>query len=167
MVNQYADRGRFFSTVDVRQRRKVAVVGQTIVDELGLGDQPVGKEIYVGSLPVTVIGVMEKQGRNLGQDSDDFVFVPFDTALTLFGRDAADQVQIHIRVDSTDDVEQVRDGITRLLRQRHDLAKDAKDDFQVQTQDDLLDLFKTILGAVTAWWAASSASPSSWAASGS
>ena len=150
VVNQFADRGRFFSTVDVRQRRKVVVVGQTVVDELALGDDPVGKEIYVGSLPVTVIGVMEKQGRTLGQDSDDLVFVPFETALTLFGRDAADQVQIHLRVASTDDVEQARDGIKRLLRSRHDLAADAKDDFQVQTQDDLLDLFKAILGAVTA-----------------
>ena len=150
VVNQFADRGRFFSTVDVRQRRKVVVVGQTVVDELALGDDPVGKEIYVGSLPVTVIGVMEKQGRTLGQDSDDLVFVPFETALTLFGRDAADQVQIHLRVASTDDVEQARDSIKRLLRSRHDLAADAKDDFQVQTQDDLLDLFKAILGAVTA-----------------
>ena len=150
VVNQFADRGRFFSTLDVRQRRKVAVVGQTVVDELGLGDDPVGREIYVGSLPVTVIRVMERQGRTLGQDSDDLLFVPFETALTLFGRDAGDQVQIHMRVASTGDVEQVRDGIKRLLRGRHALAAGAKDDFQVQTQDDLLDLLKTILGAVTA-----------------
>ncbi len=149
VVNQTVDRGRFFSTVDIRQRRKVAVIGESVVEELRLGDQPVGKEIYVGSVPVTVIGVMEEQGQVLGQDQDDLVVVPFDTALSLFGRRAADQVQIHLRVASTEAIEPARDGIRRLLRQRHDLAEGQPDDFQIQTQDDLLELFETVLGAVT------------------
>jgi putative ABC transport system permease protein len=149
VVNQYVDRGRFFSPVDVRQRHKVAVLGQTVADELGLAE-PVGAEIYVGSLPVTVVGVMEEQGRTLGQDSDDVVIVPFATALSLFGREAANQVQIHIRVAGTEEVEPVREGIQRLLRRRHHIGPDDRDDFQVQTQDDLLDLFNKILGGVTA-----------------
>jgi putative ABC transport system permease protein len=149
VVNQAVDRGRFFSTIDLRQRRKVAVVGGTVVEELRLGDEPVGKEIYVGSVPVTVIGVMEEQGQVLGQDYDDMVLVPFDTALSLFGRRAADQVQVHLRVESTEAIEPARDAIRRLLRQRHDLAEGQPNDFQIQTQDDLLKLFETLLGAVT------------------
>ncbi len=150
VTNQSVDRGRFFSTVDIRQRHKVAVLGQTVVDELRLGAEPVGREIYVGALPVTVIGVMEEQGRALGQDQDDLVIVPFDTALSLFGRHAADQVQIHLRVGSTAVIEQVRDGIRRLLRRRHDLGEGREDDFRIETQDDLLELFETVLGGVTA-----------------
>jgi len=150
VTNQSVDRGRFFSTVDIRQRHKVAVLGQTVVDELRLGAEPVGKEIYVGALPVTVIGVMEEQGRALGQDQDDLVIVPFDTALSLFGRHAADQVQIHLRVGTTGVIEQVRDGIRRLLRRRHHLGAGREDDFRIETQDDLLELFETVLGGVTA-----------------
>ncbi len=150
VANQTVDRGRFFSTIDIRQRHKVAVLGQTVVDELRLGEQPVGKEIYVGALPVTVIGVMEEQGRALGQDQDDLVIVPFDTALSLFGRHAADQVQIHLRVGATGVIEQVRDGLERLLRRRHDLGEGREDDFRIETQDDLLELFETVLGGVTA-----------------
>jgi len=150
VVNAAVDRGRFFSTVDVRQRHKVVVLGQTVVDELRLGDRPLGKEIYVGPLPVTVIGVMEKQGRALGQDQDDLVIIPFDTALSLFGRRAADQVQVHLRVGSTAVIEQVRDGIQRLLRRRHDIGEGREDDFRIETQDDLLELFETVLGGVTA-----------------
>jgi len=149
VVNQFVDRGRFFSTVDVRQRRKVVVIGETVAEELRLGRDPVGQEIYVGSVPVTVIGVMEEQGQTLGQDADDVVIVPFDTALSIFGRRAADQVQIHLRVADTDAIEGARAAIRRLLRQRHDLAEDQDDDFQIQTQDDLLDLFQSILTAVT------------------
>ncbi|MEM7480359.1 MAG: ABC transporter permease [Acidobacteriota bacterium] len=150
VVNQYVARGRFFSTVDVQRRRKVAVVGQTVVEELELGDDPVGKEIYIGSVPVTVIGVMEETGQTLGQDGDDMVIVPFQTSLTLFGRRAADQVQVHVRVSDTGAIEGVRDRIRRLLRQRHELGDEDADDFQIQTQDDILDLFTSILGGVTA-----------------
>jgi len=77
------------------------------------------------------------------------VIVPFDTALSLFGRHAADQVQIHLRVADTGVIEQVRDGVRRLLRRRHDLGEGREDDFRIETQDDLLELFETVLGGVT------------------
>ncbi|MEM7048214.1 MAG: ABC transporter permease [Acidobacteriota bacterium] len=150
VANQLVDRGRFFSAVDIQRRRKVAVVGQTVVEELDLGTDPIGKEVYLGSVPVTVVGVMEEAGQTLGQDGDDVVFIPFDTALSVFGRRAGDQVQVHARVTSTEAVEGVRDRIRRVLRQRHDLGEDDADDFQIQTQDDLLDLFTSILRGVTA-----------------
>ncbi len=145
----YADRGRFLSPIDLRTRRKVAVVGQTVVDELDLGDEPVGREIYVGSLPVTVVGVMEERGRSLGFDQDDLVFVPFDTALTLFGREAGEQVQLRIQLEEAADVPGFKEAATELLRRRHDLAPDDSDDFEIQTQDEILESTNTILAGVT------------------
>ena len=85
VANHTVDRGRFISRIDLEHRRKVVVVGQEVVDELKLGDQPVGKEIYVGNMPATVIGVMEERGQSLGRNQDNLVFVPFDAALSLFG----------------------------------------------------------------------------------
>ena len=93
---------------------------------------------------------MEKKGQNLGLDYDDLVFVPFDSALNLFGRNAGDQVQVRLQAESTDVVEQVKDSITRLLRQRHKLPAGEPDDFQIQTQDEILESVNRILGSVTA-----------------
>ena len=145
----YVERGRFLSAIDLRNRRRVAVIGETVVDELELGGEPIGREIYVGNLPVTVVGVMEGRGRIFGFDQDDIVFVPFDTALTLFGRDAADQVQLRIQLASAEDVPGFKEAATELLRDRHDLGPDDSDDFQIQTQDEILEQTNTILAMVT------------------
>jgi putative ABC transport system permease protein len=145
----YVDQGRFFSEIDLAHRRKVVVVGQEIVDELRLGDDPLGKEIYVGKLPMTVIGVMEEKGQSLGQDPDDFAFVPFDTSLSLFGRDAGDQVQLRLLAKSPEVVDQVVDGVRRVLRRQHRLPEGEPDDFQIQTQDDILETVSQIGGFIT------------------
>jgi putative ABC transport system permease protein len=148
--NYTVDRGRFFSRLDLAERRKVVVIGPDIVDELMLGPDPVGREVYVGNLPVTVIGVMEKRGVSLGTDIDNLAFVPFDTALALFGRSAAEQVQLRIQATDAEVVEQVKDEITRVLRVRHRIAEGQPDDFEVVLQDEILKTVGSILGSVTA-----------------
>ena len=146
--NHEVELGRFFSRVDMAHRRKVAVVGQKVVEELGLSD-PVGKEIYVGSLPVSIIGVMEKRGQALGQDMDDLVFIPFDTAVNLLGRTAGEQIQLRLQAVDAASVDQVKDGISSLLRQRHKIAEGQPNDFDVMLQDEILKSVGSILGMIT------------------
>jgi putative ABC transport system permease protein len=150
VMNYTVDRGRFFSKLDLETRNKVAAIGKDIVDELSLGEEPIGKQIYVGDLAVQVIGVMEEKGQTLGQNLDDLVFLPFDTALTLFGREAGERIQIRVQAVDTASVERVRDGIQDLLRQRHGIAKDQPDDFQVVLQDEILKNITGFLGGLTA-----------------
>jgi putative ABC transport system permease protein len=148
--NDNVDRGRFFSSIDLKHRRKVAVVGQKVVDELELGGDPIGKEIYVGHLPMTVIGIMEERGQSLGQNQDDRVFIPYNTAVVLFGDAAGSGGQLHVQAISADEVERTRDGIEQVLRRRHDLGPDDENDFQVLIQDEMLQTVDEILGGVTA-----------------
>jgi putative ABC transport system permease protein len=150
VTNQSVDRGRFFSQVDLENHRKVTVIGPKIADELNLGPNPLGKEIYIDVYPATVIGLMEKKGQNLGMDFDDIVYVPFNSAVSLFGRNAADQVQIRLTATGPERVEQVKDGIGRLLRQRHKIPASEPDDFEIQTQDEILKTVNKVLGSVTA-----------------
>jgi putative ABC transport system permease protein len=147
--NHTVDRGRFFGHIDLSHRRKVAVVGQQVVEELRLGSQPIGKDIYVGNLPVTVVGIMEEKGQSLGQDIDDLIFIPFDTGLNLFGRRSGDQVQLRLQAESPEVVEQVRDGIVQVLRRRHRIPEGQPDDFQVLLQDEILESVGSILGMIT------------------
>jgi putative ABC transport system permease protein len=150
VMNHTVDRGRFFSKIDLENRRKVVVVGTEVVEKLNLGREPLGKEIYVGNYPATVIGVMEEKGQTLGQNLDDLVFIPFDSAVSLFGRNSGDQVQLRVQAQTTDEVEQVRDGITRVLRTRHHLPTGQEDDFQVLIQDEILSQVTKLLSGVTA-----------------
>jgi len=149
-VNKFnVDRGRFFSRLDLDRRAKVAVVGATVVEKLKISE-PIGAEIYVGTTPVTIIGVMESKGRSLGFDYDDMAFVPFDTALGIFGRRAGDQVQLQLQAASGESVDQVKDDVKRLLRERHRIGEDQNDDFRVMVQNEILDIYSKILGGVTA-----------------
>ena len=148
--NHTVETGRFLSRIDVERRRKVIVLGTKIIEELRLGSDPIGKEIYVGHLPVTVIGVMEERGQALGSDNDNLAFLPFDTALTLFGRRAGDRVQLRMQAESAEITGQVRDDIRNLLRRRHNIEEGQPDDFQILLQDELLDTVGSILGSVTA-----------------
>ena len=150
VANHAVERGRFLSRIDFDNRRNVVVVGRRVVEELGLGSRPVGKEIYVGSYPATVIGVMEEKGQSLGRDLDDIAFVPFNAALTLFGRDAGEAVQLQLQARDAAAVEPVRDGIEQVLRQRHHVAAGEADDFKVQVQDELLKTTGSILDNITA-----------------
>lgn len=147
--NHTVDFGRFFSRFDVDHRRKVVVVGTKVVEELGLGDNPIGKEIYIGNLRAVVVGVMEKRGQNLGQDSDNIAFVPFDTAISLFGRRSAEQIQVHMQTESVEAIPAIEEGIKDLLRQRHGIEKNAADDFMVLVQDQLLKAVTSFLKAAT------------------
>ena len=146
--NHEVEIGRFFSRLDMEHRRKVAVIGQKVAEELGLSD-PIGKEIYVGSLPVSIIGVMEKRGQALGQDSDDLAFIPFDTAVNLLGRTAGEAIQLRLQAEDASVVDQVKDGITSLLRQRHRIAEGQPNDFDVMLQDEILKTVGSILGMIT------------------
>ncbi|MGH9379127.1 MAG: ABC transporter permease [Thermoanaerobaculia bacterium] len=150
--NHTVEFGRFFNELDLTRHRKVMVIGQKVAEELRLGEgaRPVGQEIYVRNLPVTVIGVMEERGQALGQDSDDLAFLPFDTSLNLFGRRAGDQIQLRMQAQSADVVERVKEDITSLLRRRHEIPEGEEDDFQVIVQDEILETIGTILGWVTA-----------------
>jgi putative ABC transport system permease protein len=147
--NHEVELGRFFSEIDLRHRRKVAVVGRKVVEELGLAE-PLGAEIYVGDLPVSIIGVMEKRGQTLGTDADDLAFIPFETALMVLGRQAGEQIQLRLQAEDANAVEQVKDGITQVLRRRHRIAEGQPADFQVLLQDELLDTIGSILRMITA-----------------
>jgi putative ABC transport system permease protein len=147
--NTAVDRGRFFTHLDLERRSKVVVVGIDILDELRI-PEPIGREIYVGTTAMTVIGVMASKGESLGRDYGDAVLIPYASALTIFGREVGDRVQLQLLAKSQDQVGPVRDGIERVLRQRHRLGKDDQDDFRVVVQDEMRKVYSRVLGGITA-----------------
>jgi putative ABC transport system permease protein len=88
--------GRAFTQQDVKSATKVALLGQTVVDNL-FGDQnPVGQTIRIKNVPFTVIGVLAKKGQSAqGQDQDDTILIPVTTAQKkLFGAQFPGMVRV-------------------------------------------------------------------------
>jgi putative ABC transport system permease protein len=147
--NTWVGRGRF-SDLDERSRARVCVVGEKVVDDLALGDAPLGRDITIGNTVFTVIGVMEKLGQILGANRDSLVVIPYTTARELYGETATQQyLRLDLKARDAEDVARAKDMITDLLRRRHGLRHGMSDDFQVTLQEELLETTSSILGAIT------------------
>ena len=133
--------GGAFTQTDLDTAARVALVGQTVVENLyDPGEEPVGSTIRLKNVPFRVIGVLAPKGQSAqGSDQDDIIFIPFTTAErkvlgTLFlGSVGA----LFASTDRPDDLPQAVEGIRETLRARHRLQPEQPDDFTIRTQVDI------------------------------
>jgi putative ABC transport system permease protein len=129
--------GSFFSAQDVSSAAKVAVLGQTVSDNLfGPDIDPTGQIIRVKNQPFKVLGVMAPKGSTgFGQDQDDAVYVPYTTVQKkLQGIQHINNITVSA---VTPDTAPVSATITEMLRTRHKLIGNDPDDFMVRTQEEM------------------------------
>lgn len=134
-------RGGPFTQADMESAALVALLGQSVVDELfDQGEEPLGAIIRIRNVPLRVIGVLSSKGQNTyGQDQDDVVFIPFTTAErkvlgTLFLGSVGG---IYGTTDRAEDMPEAVELIREVMRARHRLQGDQPDDFTIRTQVDL------------------------------
>jgi putative ABC transport system permease protein len=139
MIRSWAvQHGAFFTPQDVGSAAKVAVLGSVVRDVLfGEGADPTGQTIRIRNQPFKVVGVMSSKGQGTGgEDQDDAVYVPYTTVQKkLLGI-----THIHgmtISAVSAGAVAGVADGVTTLLRQRHQIYQGDADDFMVRTLEEM------------------------------
>ncbi len=140
--------GRFFTQSEEDSAARVAVLGQTTVAELfAPGADPLDAIVRIKQVPFRVIGVLGRKGQtSWGQDQDDVVIVPFNTAeRRVLGATVLGSVNmILLSVGRTGDIAWVVEEVRRLLRARHRLAEGQVDDFTVRT---MTEMFETSLAA--------------------
>lgn len=130
--------GVLFTQQDVEHMTNVCLLGRTVVDMLFGADDPIGKTIRLQNQPFRVIGVMKPKGvSSNGFDQDDFVIIPYTTAMKkLKGIYWLDD--IFASAVSPDAVRPAIDQVGRLLRQRHHLRPEEPDDFNLPHPEDTL-----------------------------
>jgi putative ABC transport system permease protein len=149
VANHWVDRGRFFSDLDIQRAARVCMVGQEVINELELEEPILGTDLIVGSSAFTIVGIMEYQGEMLGQNQDDFVLIPITTARDIYGVKAFKQLRLDFQAESPETVDQARDQIREILRERHRLPDGMRNDFRILLQEELLDTIGGVLATVT------------------
>lgn len=150
--------GRNFFNEELKNSSKVAIIGNTVSNELFGDVNPVNKTIRIGNVPFKVIGLLKPKGQNgMGQDEDDIVFIPILTAQKkVFGSEFPNTVNM-IMVKTVDDnqLNVAEQQITEILRRRHKIGVNGLDDFEVrnlaQMQETIKSSAKTmsiLLGAI-------------------
>jgi putative ABC transport system permease protein len=140
--------GRFFTQSEEDSAARVAVIGQTVVEQLyAPGEEPIGTTLRIKNVPFRVIGVVGKKGQtSWGQDQDDVVMVPFRTAeRRVLGTGALGTVNmIVVSVRDAARIADVSETITTLLRARHRIAPGEDADFTVRN---MAEMFETSVAA--------------------
>jgi putative ABC transport system permease protein len=142
--------GSMFSDHDIKSAAKVCVLGKTVVDNLfPNGEDPVGRVVRFGKIPLTVIGVLESKGTNsMGQDQDDVVLAPYTTVMKRIL--AIDYIQgIFASAVDENHTEQVIESITDELRTRHKIKPEAENDFGIRSQQELSEMMNSTSDMMT------------------
>ena len=146
--------GRWFSESELRSGAAVCIIGQTTRNELLGSIDPIGSRLRLRSLSCSVIGLLESKGKSqFGQDRDDTVVIPLRTMQRrLSGSEDVDQVQLS--VSNSVSTEKAQQDITRLLRERRRLAREADDDFNIMDQQEIANTLSGTTRTLTALLAA-------------
>jgi len=138
-----AERGRFLIPSDVSGRRRVAVVGRTVVEEVFEGRDPIGETLTVSGQPFTVVGVMAEKGESMGTDADNVVFVPISTLQRIAGTRYVSL--LYAQVDNVDDTDEAVSLIERAFNSKFRRS----DTVNVSSQKQLLDIISTVTRTFT------------------
>ncbi|MBT8317841.1 MAG: FtsX-like permease family protein [Lutibacter sp.] len=136
--------GSMFTDAEVQSAAKVALIGQTVVDNVFPdGQDPVGQMIRFNNIPFKIIGILEEKGENtFGQDQDDVVIAPYTTVQKRIL--AIDHLEsIIASAISEDDAPEAVTQVSEILRKQHKLTETEEDDFHVRSMEELISTFSS------------------------
>jgi len=134
--------GRFFAWPEADRKRQVVVLGAPVAEHLFPGEDPIGKKVLVGNRRFRVVGVMEPMGQLFGQDLDNYVIVPYKTVSKLFGERLT--TRLAVKATSSETIDGAMEQVTLVLRNRRGLRSGDDDNFEIITQDQLVEMYENL-----------------------
>ena len=154
MVDISIVRGRYFEPAEERAGASVCLLGETVWVELFGADDPLGREIRIGDVTCTVVGLQEPRGTDtFGNDQDDSISMPLATFQRRIqgNRDIA---MIFVKPAAGTTVDELTEEIELLMRQRRRVPDDMDSDFEVQNMAEIQDILGGISAVLTGFLAA-------------
>lgn len=134
--------GAFFTQAQERSGAKVALIGNTVKDNLFGNDHPIGEKVTIDKVRYTVIGVLDKRGSVFGLDQDNIVVIPITAAQRQFGVTTVNA--IYLAAKKPEYVEGVKADAKQILEKTL-----TEDDFTLQSQEQSLETVNNITGILT------------------
>jgi putative ABC transport system permease protein len=149
MRNRFVEEGRFINDADNQLRRRSVVVGATVLEQLEV-KKAIGRYIKINHEWFVIVGVLASKGSFFGVDLDDIVIMPYETAHSLLGNGVDQDILIQMTVNDVSKLEHLRQSVTNILRTTHQLSVNQDNDFKIETTDELLGTFNSVLKIVAA-----------------
>ena len=145
--NMAVTSGRLFNEFDHERANPVVVVGQDVAEHFFPGLDPVGRELRIGGLPYTVVGVAEKQGSSFGVSFDRFIVAPYETPVKrLLNRRRGVIDAIVVQSSDARALAGIQEEVRQVMRTRHKLRPGQKDDFTLATSASALEFWNKLKG---------------------
>jgi putative ABC transport system permease protein len=139
-------KGRLFSPQEYERGSNVIVIGQDVATYYFAGLDPIGRELIVSGLPYTVVGIMETQGSAFGQSFDQFIIAPLTSPLNRLVNPHGVINSIIIQTPGDRSMVSTIESVREVMRVRHHLRPNQKDNFELQTSDSALEFWNKIKG---------------------
>jgi putative ABC transport system permease protein len=135
-----AERGRMISSVEIRRKRHVALLGWQVAERLFGAADPLDKQVRIAGVNFRVVGVSSKKGSAFGNSLDEFAVIPLGAYQKLFG--SRQSLQLMVRPRSPEVVQQARDEARVALRVERRLKPAEPDNFGLLASDSILGIFQ-------------------------
>ena len=150
--------GRNFIKEDIKNNTKVAIIGNTVANELFGDVDPLNKTMRIGNVPFKIIALLKTKGQSgMGMDQDDLVFIPITTAQKkVFGTDFPGSIKmINVKAQSDTSMKTAEEDIDEILTKRHNIGKNQDKDFEIRNLAEMQETIKSsaktmsiLLGAI-------------------
>jgi len=139
--------GRYMTDSDNEHRDMVCMIGADVADKLFGNTDPLGKILTVDGQEFQIVGVAKRIGNTFGQSQDNFVYIPIETWLKMYGRNS-DGMAINIQARGPEWLARTQEETRVLLRARRHLAPNDEDNFGILASDSLMGLWKNLTGTL-------------------
>lgn len=132
--------GSFFTDKDDKAKKKVAVLGKTIADELFPDSDPVGQRIRIRNTPFKIVGVLKEKGQNsMGSDQDDIILAPSNTVLYRLSGGRRINM-LYVSSLTPEQIDESKEEVKEILYRNHDIKVEEDEDFMIRTQTEITDM---------------------------
>lgn len=148
-TNYTIESGRFINQDDYNHKQMVAAIGGYVVDNLFPNEDPVGKYINIRGRRTLIIGVLGRKGSFFGQSQDAIIIMPLTSYEKIFPKPTGMQavfrgLSVQVLPKNGKYLDNTVDQIRELMRRRHGLSYEKPDDFGINTQESLRQIYKNI-----------------------
>ena len=137
-------KGRLFAPQEYEHSTRSIIIGNDVATRYFPDLDPTDRELVIGGVPYSVVGVMEKQGSAFGRSFDDFIIAPFSSPLANFVNVHGVVNSIMVQAASAEGVMTQMQNVREAMRVRRHLHPNQPDNFELETSDSALEFVKKI-----------------------